>query len=120
MAVVNILSSSTSPDTLIMHLLRTLHFNSTFYTINLIAQHNIVGTENTVADAISRNFPQVLFSQVPEPATNPDSRTTLGHLGDTSTRLAVGHLANIAIMASLAIASHQARERPIPQHNQGT
>ena len=62
MAVVNILSSSTSWDTLIMHLLRTLHFISAFNAINLIAQH-IAGTENTVADAISCNLPQVLFSQ---------------------------------------------------------
>ena len=63
-----------------------------------------------VADAISRNFPQVLFSQAPEPATNLDSRTTLGHLGDTSARLAVGHLANIAnglISNSLAPSSRK-------------
>ena len=70
MAVVNILSSSTSPDPLVMHLLRTLHFISAFYNLHLTAKH-IAGSGNVIADAISRNLPQVLFSQAPEASPQP-------------------------------------------------
>ena len=70
MAVVNILANSTSRDPLVMHLLRTLHFIVAFYNLYLITEH-IAGSNNSIADAISRNLPQVLFSQALEADPQP-------------------------------------------------
>ena len=70
MAVINILASSTSQDPLVMHLLRTLHFIAAFYNLHLIAKH-IAGSNNSIADAISHNLPQGLFSQAPEADPQP-------------------------------------------------
>ena len=70
--VVNILSSSTSRDPLVMNLLRTLHFISAYYAIHITAQH-IAGSENIVADAISRNSLQVMFGHDPEADPQPTS-----------------------------------------------
>ena len=51
-----------------MHLLRTLHFIVAFCNLHLITEH-IAGSDNSIA--ISRNLPQVLFSQAPEADPQP-------------------------------------------------
>ena len=120
MAVVNILSSSTSRDPLVMHLLRTLHFICASYSIRLIAQH-IAGSDNTIADAISRNLPQVLFSQVPDadrqptPIPEPLWEILVTHQPDW---LSVSW--QTSLMASLATASHQAQGKHIHLPSQST
>ena len=68
-AVVNIITSNTSRDKLVMHLLRGLHFVSAFYNIQVEIQH-IAGSNNTIADAISRDHLQVFFNHAP--AANPE------------------------------------------------
>ena len=106
MAVVNILSSSTSRDTLVMHLLQTLYFISAFYAINLTAQH-MADIENTVADVISFNLPQVLFSQVPE--ADPRPTPIPGPLWDILVTYQPDWLSDTwrtSLTASLVIASH--------------
>ena len=70
MAVVNIIASNSSRDKLIMHLLRALHFICAFYSIQLSVKH-IPGTDNTIADAISRNLLQVFFNHEPEASPIP-------------------------------------------------
>ena len=71
MAVVNIMASQTSRDTVIMHLLRCMHFFCVMHGISVRAEH-IPGVNNTVADAISRNNLQVLFQEVPGASKVPD------------------------------------------------
>ena len=120
MAVVNILATSTSRDPLVMHLLRTLHFISAFYSIHLIAQH-IAGNENTVADAIFRNILQVLFFREPEadlkptPIPEPLWDILVTHQPDW-----LSGTWRISLTTSLATALHQAQEKPTPQPKQGT
>ena len=70
MAVVNIISANTSKDSLVMHLLRGLHFVCAYYNISLQACH-IPGTENSTADAISRNLLQVFFERIPRARATP-------------------------------------------------
>ena len=48
-----------------MHLLWTIHFICAPHSIQSTARHIISGSNNTIADAISRTLPQILFSQVP-------------------------------------------------------
>ena len=70
-AVVEILTSRTSKDHLLMHLVRCL---AAFFGFQFVAQH-VPGVLNTVADAISRNniplflsiFPQVPRVTLPQP-----------------------------------------------------
>lgn len=64
MAVVSILSTSTSRDQLLMHLLRCLTFYSAYFRFTIKATH-IPGTLNTAADAISRNNIPLFLSLVP-------------------------------------------------------
>ena len=65
MAVVHVLHSRTSKDSVIMHLLRCLHFFTAQYDIKLKASH-IVGVANVQADALSRNYLQVFKETNPE------------------------------------------------------
>ncbi len=64
MAVVAVLSSRTSQDPLLMHLLRCFSFYSAYFRFHFSAMH-IPGTENVAADAISRNNLSLFFSLVP-------------------------------------------------------
>ena len=64
MAVVALLNSRTSSDTLLMHLLRCLTFYAAFFKFELESAH-IPGTDNTAADAISRNNITLFHSLVP-------------------------------------------------------
>ena len=59
----------TSKDKLIMHLLRSLHFVSAFYNIQVAIQH-IAGVDNTIADSISLNNLQVFLNHAPR--ANPE------------------------------------------------
>ena len=65
MAVVAILRSGSTSDADALHLLRCLHFYSALFQFDYVAEH-IPGSQNTAADALSRNnlnlFPS-LFSQ---------------------------------------------------------
>ena len=63
-AVVQILNAKSSREKTIMHLLRCLHFFCALADIKLRAEH-LPGVKNTIADAISRNNLQVLFSILP-------------------------------------------------------
>ena len=82
--------------------------------MHLIAQH-IAGNNNSVADAISCNLPQVLFSQVPEansqltPIPEPLWDILVMHQPDW-----LSDTWRISLIISLTIASHQAQEKPIP------
>ena len=69
-AVVQILNAKTSKEKTIMHLLRCLHFFCALADIKLRAEH-LPGLQNTIADAISRNNLQVLFSEVPTVFPSP-------------------------------------------------
>ena len=53
-----------------MHLLRGLHFVCAYYNISLQACH-VPGTENSTADAISRNLLQVFFERIPRARATP-------------------------------------------------
>ena len=65
MAVVDILTSHTSKDQLLMHLLRCLVFYAAFYGFSFIAEH-VPGVTNTAADAISRDNISLFLSLVPQ------------------------------------------------------
>ena len=71
MSVVDIVRSKTSKDKDIMHLLRCLHFFAAVHDIALRAVH-VPGILNTAADAISRNYMQVLRQVVPAAEWIPD------------------------------------------------
>ena len=74
MAVVKVVQCQAPKDPLLTHLSRCLCFYAAMYHFNFTAEH-IVGSENTAADALSRNnlplfselFPQVAHSPVPHP-----------------------------------------------------
>ena len=120
MAVVNILASSTSRDPLVMHLLRTLHFILAFYNVHLIAKH-IAGSNNSIADAISRNLPQVLFSQAPE--AEPQPTPVPEPLWDILVIRQPDWLSDIwrtSLIASLTTASPPLPEKPTLRRKQDT
>ena len=52
LAVVTILNSRTSKDSLIMHLLRNLLMSAAYFDFTFCAQH-VPGVENKIADALS-------------------------------------------------------------------
>ena len=54
MAVVDLLCSRSTKDSLVMHLLRCLSFYAALYQFNF-ESHHVPGSQNTEADAISRN-----------------------------------------------------------------
>ena len=56
MAVVSVWAAQYSRHDLIMHLLRCLHFICAYFEIEL----HIKGSDNVIADAVSRNLLQVL------------------------------------------------------------
>ena len=114
MAVVNIITSNTSRDKLVMHLLRGLHFVSAFYSIQVKIQH-IAGSDNTIADAISRDHLQVFFNHAPaaspEPTPIPDPLWSI-LVSQQPDWLSATWQASLT--SSLAIALQRAQERPIP------
>ena len=59
MAVVDVVKTQRSKDPTIMHLLRCLHFICAYWEVELRVEH-IPGNMNVIADAISRNMPQVM------------------------------------------------------------
>ena len=73
-AVVYAISSGSAKDSLLMHLLRCLHFFLAYYDIRLVGKH-IAGMHNTAAKALSRDnlplflqyFPQANQVQTPVP-----------------------------------------------------
>ncbi len=67
MAVVAVLKTLTSKDTLIMHLLRCLAFYAAHYGFEKESYH-IPGMQNVAADAISRNNLTVIPSLIPQVA----------------------------------------------------
>ena len=80
MAVVEIMVTKTSRDREIMHLLRCLYFFTAIFDINLKVVH-IEGKSNSIADAISRNFLQILRREAPKARVMPDQiPMPLGHL----------------------------------------
>ena len=70
MAVVEIIRARTSRDSLIMHLLRCLHFLCALHSIHVTASH-IPGVENTPADALSRDDLHLFFLSHPKAAELP-------------------------------------------------
>ena len=69
-AAVTILNSGYSKEGQIMHLVRCLFFIMAHFQFSLVARH-IPGSQNTLADAISRNNVQSFFSQSLEMNTVP-------------------------------------------------
>ena len=69
-AVVCALSSGAAKDSLLMYLLRCLHFFSTHYQRVIKARH-IAGMHNTAADALSRDKQDVFSSRFPQAPLNP-------------------------------------------------
>ena len=70
MAVVAIVNSGTSRETEAMHLRRCLAFLEAKWSIHLWAEH-VKGSDNQVADAISRNKPEVLSLLPPQAERTP-------------------------------------------------
>ena len=64
------LSAGYSRDSQIMHLLQCLFFIKAHFQVELSISH-IQGSDNTQADAISRNQLPLFFSQVPEAEPSP-------------------------------------------------
>ena len=64
-AVVTILSSGTSRDNLVMHLIRCLVFIAAKFNFIFSASH-IPGIRNILADALSRNNAALFFTHVPQ------------------------------------------------------
>ena len=89
MAVINIITSNTSRDKLVMHLLRGLHFVSVFYNIQVEIQH-IAGSDNTIADAIYRDHLQRFSSTMHQQPTQSQLLYPT-HPGESATGLAVSH-----------------------------
>ena len=80
MAVVHLLRSRTSPDVLLMHLLRCTSFYAAYYGFTFVSKH-IPGVLNTAADAISRDNIPLFLSLVPQVArVHPTSHSgAAGH-----------------------------------------
>ena len=57
--------SAREPSGIVMHLLRTLSFISAAFGFMISIEH-VLGVDNVLADAISRNNVASLFSQVPD------------------------------------------------------
>ena len=72
MAVVQVINAQNCRDPSLLHLMRGLHFFSALYDIQLKAQH-IAGIQNTIADAISRNFLQILHRENPSINKTPET-----------------------------------------------
>ena len=64
MAVVTVWAAQSSKHQLIMHLLCCLHFICAYFELDLHIEH-IKGSDNIIADAISRNNLQVLHREAP-------------------------------------------------------
>ena len=69
-AVVYIINSGTSRDPKVMALIRCLHFIIARHNLLLSATH-IAGTENTLADALSRNNLPLFFAHLPQVNRRP-------------------------------------------------
>ena len=70
--VASTLRSGSCRDTQVMHLLRLLHFVAPEMRFSYTSQH-IPGSEDVLADAISRNLMSRLFSLQPHLAPNSES-----------------------------------------------
>ena len=62
MAVVSVLRSGAAKDSILMHLLRCLHFYVAIWQFSYTAAH-IAGSLNTAADALSRNKSSLFHSR---------------------------------------------------------
>ena len=68
-AVVDIVNSTSSKDTHLMHLTRLLVFLAAHFNFWFVARQ-VEGKKNTLTDALSRNKMSLFFSQVPQAASN--------------------------------------------------
>ena len=69
-AVVSIINSGTSKDPRVMGLMRCLHFISAKFNLLLSAIH-LAGSDNAIADAISRNNLPYVFLHFPQANSSP-------------------------------------------------
>ena len=69
-AIVDILQAKTSKDSIIMHMLRCLHFLCATQEIRITATH-IAGADNGPADALSRNRRDLFFASLPKVHLQP-------------------------------------------------
>jgi len=101
MAVVQVITSLTSRDELLMHLLRLLYFYLALYSIRLRAVH-VPGIHNIKADAISRNNMQVFFQHHPEASmTSTPIPTGLADLLGTDHQVWLSPVWRASLKASL-------------------
>lgn len=70
MAVVQVIAAQTSKESVLMHLIRCLHFFCALYDISLRCEH-IPGVHNVIADSLSRNNMQEFHRHVPHAVTAP-------------------------------------------------
>ena len=69
-AVVNVINKAAAADPNLMHLLRCLHFFMAHYCFAINAVH-LPGSQNTAADALSRNDRKHFFSLIAQAAPEP-------------------------------------------------
>ena len=69
-AVVVVLNATFSSDCHLMHLIRLLVFFAANFNFWFVASH-IQGIKNVAADALSRNYLSVFFTQVPQTDRQP-------------------------------------------------
>ena len=70
MAVVAVINSGRSKETVLMHLLRCMFFIAAHFDLRVRATH-VPGVSNTAADALSRDDVPRFLQVVPEAATSP-------------------------------------------------
>ena len=70
MAVVEVVNSGYSKDGVLAQLLRVLFFVKAYWEVEVKAVH-IPGEQNVLADALSRNYMGLFFSQVPTSSRTP-------------------------------------------------
>ena len=109
----SIMTSQISKDSLIMHLLRCMHFFWALHDISVQAEHIPVAS-NTVANTISRNNLQVMFQEVPGVSKVPDQiRPALRQLLVDQWPDWMSDNWRALLKASLPTAWQQARGRPM-------
>ncbi len=119
MAVVQVINAQNCRDHSLLHLLRCLHFYTALYDIRLKALH-IEGSQNVIADAISRGHMQVLFQHKPEADVQPTPipMEVWSFLLNQKPQWMSDHWRRL-LHNSLKTAWHQAQEEPIrqPKHD---